>query len=103
MPKNINLNFGPRSQLNGNLIYGDCSAFGRSADIDVSKVLVVPLNVDDDAANKNVVSGVYHDDQNWVDDVHDASIFETTSIDDCLLQVMFMLELFQIVISFGKI
>ncbi len=80
--------FAPRSQLNGNLFYGDCSAFGRSTDIDADKVLVVPLNVDDNAGNIRVVSGVYHENQNWVDDVHDTSIFEMTSVDDCILQVM---------------
>jgi hypothetical protein len=54
--------------------------------------LVVPLNVDDNAGNIRVVSGVYHENQNWVDDVHDTSIFEMTSVDDCILQVMVMGE-----------
>ncbi len=77
-------NISNRSEVNGFLIYQDCSALGRSTDADAGKAFVIPVDAD---SKGNVFSGIYHKDVHWIDDVHNASILETSSIDDCILKV----------------
>ena len=80
--------FPKRVNHNGRLIYQDCSALGRSNDADDETALVVPLHDDDDVINKmNLVAGLYNNEQIWLDDVHEASVVETSSVDDCVLKV----------------
>ena len=35
----------------------------------------------------NLVAGLYNNEQIWLDDVHEASVVETSSVDDCVLKV----------------
>ena len=59
-----------------------------SNDADDETALVVPLHDDDDVINKmNLVAGLYNNEQIWLDDVHEASVVETSSVDDCVLKV----------------
>jgi hypothetical protein len=52
--------------------------------MDNDKSLVIPVN---ESLPQNVYSGVFHYDQVYLDDIHETSLGEMSSIDDCVLQV----------------
>ena len=70
-----------RTKSFGRLVYEDCSSLGR---LDNDKSLVIPVN---ESLPQNVYSGVFHYDQVYLDDIHETSLGEMSSLDDCVLQV----------------
>ncbi len=70
-----------RTKSFGRLVYEDCSSLGR---MDNDKSLVIPVN---ESLPQNVYSGVFHYDQVYLDDIHETSLGEMSSLDDCVLQV----------------
>jgi hypothetical protein len=67
----------------GQLVYEDCSSLGR---LDNDKSLLIPLN--EESLPQNVFSGIFRHNQVFLDDVHETSFGEMSSVDDCVLQVI---------------
>ena len=80
-----------RSDAGGQLVYDDCSAFGRSNDPALDKALFF-LNDkkgknDGTSTSSNVVSGLLNVNQFWIEDAHEAKLTGMSSVDDCILKV----------------